>query len=95
MDFTFLQKIQTEAREYLEQVAEGLRGKSLRVQTHVVIDRPAAAAVLEEVQTHAMNLIALATHGRGGLSRLFLGSVADKVIRGTSVAVLVCRPQNP
>ena len=38
------------------------------------------------------DLIALATRGRGGLARLFRGSVADRVIRGASVPVLVYRP---
>jgi hypothetical protein len=37
-------------------------------------------------------LIALATHGRGGIRRLALGSVADKVIRGSEVPVLVYHP---
>jgi nucleotide-binding universal stress UspA family protein len=37
-------------------------------------------------------MIALETHGRRGLSRLVLGSVADKVIRGASCPVLVHRP---
>ena len=40
----------------------------------------------------ALTLIALATHGRGGLKRLVLGSVADKVLRGADTAVLVYRP---
>jgi hypothetical protein len=39
----------------------------------------------------AVSLIALETHGRRGLPRLLLGSVADKVIRGASVPVLVHR----
>jgi hypothetical protein len=39
--------------------------------------------------------IALATHGRGGLRRRLLGSVADKVVRGTSAPVLVYRPVAP
>lgn len=39
-----------------------------------------------------MNLIAAATHGRGGLPRLVLGSVADKVLRAPTVPVLVVRP---
>lgn len=37
--------------------------------------------------------MALATHGRGGLARLLLGSVADKVIRGASAPVLIYRPR--
>ena len=43
-------------------------------------------------QRHATTLIALATHGRSGLRRAFLGSIADKVVRGTTIPVLVYRP---
>lgn len=73
-------------------MAERLRGRSLRVETHVVINRFAAAAILEEARDHATDLIALETHCRGGLARLLLGSVADKVVRSALTPVLVHRP---
>ena len=41
---------------------------------------------------HATDLIALETHGRGGLVWIFLGIVADKVARGAPTLVLVHRP---
>jgi nucleotide-binding universal stress UspA family protein len=41
---------------------------------------------------HGTDLIALATNGRGGLKRLILGSVADKVLRGADTPVLMYRP---
>jgi nucleotide-binding universal stress UspA family protein len=81
-----------EAQVYLDGVAERLRGRSLRVETRVVIDQFAAASILEEARVHAADLIALATHCRGGLPRLLLGSVADKVLRGALTAVLLHRP---
>ena len=45
-----------------------------------------------DASVHPTDLIALATRGRGGLKRLVLGSVADKVLRGANVAVMVYRP---
>ena len=45
-----------------------------------------------EAQKNAVDLIAVATQGRGGIKRLFLGSVADKVVRGAATPVLVYRP---
>ena len=51
-----------------------------------------AAAILDDAQKNAVDLIALATQGRGGLKRLLLGSVADKVLRGAATPVLVYRP---
>jgi nucleotide-binding universal stress UspA family protein len=82
----------TEAQEYLERIAERLRARALTVQTRVVSQERPATAILEDASAHGADLIALATHGRGGLKRLLLGSVADKVLRGGSTPVLVYRP---
>ncbi len=43
------------------------------------------------VENNAIDLIVIGTHGRRGLDRLLIGSVADKVIRGAKVPVLVVR----
>jgi nucleotide-binding universal stress UspA family protein len=77
---------------YLEGIAAKFHDRSLHVKTRVVLNRPAAIAILEQARTLNADLIALETHGRGGLGRLLLGSVADKVIRGAQIPVLVHRP---
>lgn len=91
-DSTLIDRLEEEARAYLARVEERLRGRSLRVQTRVVVGCPAAPAVLDVAASDGVDLIALETHGRGGLGRLLLGSVADKLIRGAAVPVLVHRP---
>jgi nucleotide-binding universal stress UspA family protein len=91
LDPALRQALQEEAQVYLERVAERLRSPSVCVQTRVVTNRWAAGAILEEAGARAMQLIALATHGRRGLGRLLLGSVADKVLRGASGPVLLRR----
>jgi nucleotide-binding universal stress UspA family protein len=48
--------------------------------------------LLELLNQDRYDVLAMTTHGRGGVQRLFLGSVADKVIRGASKPVLVVRP---
>jgi nucleotide-binding universal stress UspA family protein len=95
---TFLNETQTrraldEAQTYLHRIAERLRGEGLTVQTHAVLHTHPAEAILEETHEQGADLLALATHGRGGLRRLLLGSVADKVLRGGTTPMLVCRPQ--
>jgi nucleotide-binding universal stress UspA family protein len=80
------------AEEYLDQRAEQLRQRSLNAHTRVVSHRRPATAILDDASTHGGELIALATHGRGGLKRLLVGSVADKLLRGSTTAVLVYRP---
>jgi len=51
----------------------------------------AAAAIIEAAAAENQTLIAMATHGRSGLDRFLLGSVAEKVIRGASNPTLVVR----
>jgi len=81
-----------EGRPYLEGLAERLRQQSVKVETRVVTNGHVASAVLTEVVDSAYDLIALATHGRGGFKRFLLGSVADKVLRAAPCPLLVLRP---
>jgi nucleotide-binding universal stress UspA family protein len=82
----------TEAAGYVRQVAERLGGRTNRVHPRVMHDeRPVARAILEYAREHDVDLIALASRGRRGLARLFRSSVADRVVRGANVPVLVIR----
>jgi nucleotide-binding universal stress UspA family protein len=80
------------ALAYLEKVADRLRGQGMPVQTRVAVAAHPARAILSEAQAQEGTVIALATHGRGGLTRVMLGSVADKVLRAAAGPVLVYRP---
>jgi len=82
------EQLQAEARAYLEGVAERLRARSLRIQTRVLVNMQPAVAILEQSLESPDGIIAVATHGRGGLTRALLGSVADKVVRGATMPVL-------
>jgi nucleotide-binding universal stress UspA family protein len=81
-----------QAHAYLEQVAATLRRTGLQVDTAVQVHAVAAVAILDYAATSAVDLVAMATHGRGGWSRVALGSVADKVMRGMLLPVLLFRP---
>jgi len=81
-----------EAQRYLLGVAERFRSVGVAAEAKIVLDESAPSAILHEA-TKAVDLVALATHGYGGMKRIWLGSVADKVIRGSAVPVLVQRPQ--
>jgi nucleotide-binding universal stress UspA family protein len=77
---------------YLEQAAERLRARGAEVAIETVFHTVPALGILDYAATHAVDMIAMATHGRGGWSRVALGSVADKVMRGTMMPVLLFRP---
>jgi nucleotide-binding universal stress UspA family protein len=81
---------QTAARAYLERVAEQVCAQGLPVRTSVVVG-PAAEAILAYGRQHGVHLIAMATHGRTGLARLLLGSVAEDVVRHARAPVLLHR----
>jgi nucleotide-binding universal stress UspA family protein len=51
----------------------------------------AAGAILQCAVESGADFVAMETHGRGGMSRLLLGSVADKVVRGSRVPALLHR----
>jgi nucleotide-binding universal stress UspA family protein len=79
--------------DYLESVATVARaGLSTPVIT-CLLTGTAAAALSEYVQSHAVDLVVMTTHGRGGLSRWWLGSVADRMLRRVAVPVLVLHPR--
>ena len=86
-----LKEQRDEAQIYLDRIAGPMRGQGLQVRTRVAAANHVAAAILDEAYNQAMDLIALQTHGRRGLARLLLGSVADKVVRGSSLPVFLCR----
>jgi len=52
----------------------------------------AADKIVDFAERKGVDLIAMCTRGRGGLSRLILGSVADDVLRSTHLPILVVRP---
>jgi nucleotide-binding universal stress UspA family protein len=79
-----------EAEEYLDAVARRLAPLGLRVKTSVWYGPP-AASIVEAAEAGKVDLIVMNSHGRSGLNRLVLGSVAESVLRGTSTPVLLLR----
>jgi nucleotide-binding universal stress UspA family protein len=87
-----LESERLEAQERLEAVATGLRSEGFDVATRVIVGSGVAAELLDLFQKGHFDLMALTTHGTGGLQRAILGSVADKVLRGAEKPVLMIRP---
>ena len=77
-----------EARTYLRRNARGLSLHGLSVQTAVLVDDP-VSGIASAVQMHHADLIVMCTHGRSGLGRLLLGSVAERVLQTATVPLLL------
>jgi len=82
-----------EAKAYLAGIARSMKDSGLEVRVKVVESERAADAILDEAARHGTGFVAMATHGRSGLTRLFLGSVASRVLHETSVPLLLYRPR--
>jgi nucleotide-binding universal stress UspA family protein len=78
--------------DYLQDVTKRLRAHGLQVQPRTVVHEQTGPAILEVAREVEADLIALATHGRGGLRRYLIGSIADEVLRGADSTVLIYRP---
>ena len=82
-------------RDRIDDIARNL-GLPLRpgaLQLHVRLGRPAAAIVQVAVDYDA-DMIVVGTHGRRGLERLLVGSVAQEIVRSASCPVLIARPKD-
>lgn len=80
------------ARAHLFPIAEGLRRKGVCATSDVVAGEKVAEEITAYAGREKADLIAIATHGRGGISRILRGSVADAVTRLARMSILVLHP---
>ena len=83
-------KMQRQAERYLNKIAKRLQAKGLKVSTVVLLGDPAEEIVIY-AQLKPIDLIAMSSHGRSGISRWAHGSVADRVFRSVNVPILMVR----
>lgn len=87
----FREELRGEAETYLSGKAEQLRADGLKVVTTALEGDP-ASEINDIARKTSNNLIAMTTHGRTGIGRWVLGSVAEKVIQHSRDPVLIVRP---
>jgi len=75
---------ETQAEIYLGEVAQRLQKKKLKVDSVVWVG-PAGDSIITYADNNKVDLIAVATHGRGGLKRAVFGSVAEFVLRNLTL----------
>ena len=76
------------ALQYLETVKTSLALEQSKVST-VAISGPAADVILDYVANNGVDVVVLSSHGRSGVSRVLLGSTADKILRRSLVPVFL------
>ena len=80
------------AQAYLLPMATKLRRRGFTVSSDIVIGEDVAEKIAEFARCEKADLIAIATHGRGGLSRFIYGSVADALTKSARTSLFVLRP---
>jgi nucleotide-binding universal stress UspA family protein len=89
--FAQLARSQADAERYLDGIGARLARRGFRVRTLVRSGDP-AQEILGCILSQAVDLVVMSTHGRRGLRRAVMGSVAEGVLRKSAVPVLVVRP---
>jgi nucleotide-binding universal stress UspA family protein len=88
--FAYLESIKESAQKALKGVKDKKLAKAGKVRS-VIIEGDPAEEIIKAAAGEKVNLIVIATHGRSGWKRFVFGSVAEKVIRLSTCAVLTIR----
>lgn len=81
------------AQNYLVRLARKLSRNGTPVTTDMVVSRNVPEAIVDFAAREKADLVAIATHGRGGLARIIRGSVADSIMHSLKGSMLVFRPE--
>ncbi|MCX6003920.1 MAG: universal stress protein [Chloroflexi bacterium] len=81
------------AKRYLMNWVQSLKAQDVKASYQVTAGTP-AKSIMELVVAQQVSLIVMMSHGRGRFKRAMMGSVADAVLRGSSVPVLIVRPKD-
>ena len=83
------EELAKKTREFLEIVKKKIEKESLTCETIVRLDAQPSIPIVEEAKNRSVDLIIMGTRGTTGLKRIFLGSVAQKVIGYAPCPVMV------
>ncbi len=86
-----LEQVKAQSMEYLKKTAEHFEDKGVAVHCEVAIGTSSAEEIIAAESEFKVDLVAMSTHGRHGITRWAFGSVADKVLRGSTTPVLIVR----
>ena len=88
-----IERRRDEAKSYLQGIAGEFREKGISAR-EVVVQGPIVRSILDVAEREQASLIAMASHGRSGLARVFYGSVAAGVLQQADRPLLIIRAAN-
>lgn len=86
-----LAQMKDEAIDYLKKVGEAFNNENITVNYKATVSETPATAIIKVEEEIGADLVVMSTHGRSGFTRFVIGSIADKVMRGGAVPVLMVR----
>ena len=78
------------AEKYIQETANNFNGNGAAVHPEVLFGR-VAESLADYAQKHEVDLLIIASHGRSGISRWVMGSVAEKLLRTVNSPILIIR----
>lgn len=88
-----LSQLKEQAESYLEGTGKELEQDGITVHCNAVVRSVSTAdQILDFATSIDVNLIAMSTHGRTGISRMFLGTTTDRVLRSVKIPILLIKP---
>jgi nucleotide-binding universal stress UspA family protein len=86
------QEARIREQDYLTRIEKRLGSSAKTLVTSTLLDGPVAASLQSHIERTGADLVVMTTHGRGPLSRFWLGSVADQLMRRLRVPMVLVRP---
>jgi nucleotide-binding universal stress UspA family protein len=78
------------SQDYFDHLTAGLRDRAFILKTAIVEGHP-SVVITQHAESNQVDLIVICSRGRSGLSRWLMGSIADRVMRGAAVPVLLVK----
>jgi nucleotide-binding universal stress UspA family protein len=86
------EEVRRNLKNYLANTAERVAAQSGATVIPILLDGPVVPALTEYATNHVARMVVMTTHGRSGVSRMFLGSVADRLIRQICCPAILATP---
>jgi len=89
-----LEQLKIQAENYLKEVGRDLQTNGLNIEYSIAVRNTSTAEqILDCAAQNDINLIAMSTHGRTGISKLFLGATTDRVLHSVHIPLLLVKPE--
>ncbi|WDZ95404.1 universal stress protein [Herbaspirillum sp. WKF16] len=85
------ENVRTLAEQHVRKIADAAQAAGVACQTATMMSFAPDEEIINAAKTYGCDVIFMASHGRSGLSRMFLGSKTQKVLAHSTIPVLVLR----